>query len=168
MEDSGPKKAARYLAGMAVGIAICGPLGPTIFSPIHPNPAAGAAAGAALGALAGLGVTSALLSRGRAETGRDPSAGDTPAAEVPIAPPDAVSQTAVGPATPEEIKRRIQDQLMRLASEEGKGIRVLIHGGCRVVLEGKVHSYSEATQAEEIAWSTPGVAGVDNRLDVAA
>ncbi len=35
-------------------------------------------------------------------------------------------------------------------------------------LEGTVHSTVEASQAEDLAWNTPGVVDVENRLEVAA
>jgi osmotically-inducible protein OsmY len=67
-----------------------------------------------------------------------------------------------------DIRQRIELGLRRLASGEGKRIRVLLQDENHVVLEGTVHSVFEASQAEEIAWNIPGVAEVDNRLEIAA
>ncbi len=68
---------------------------------------------------------------------------------------------------PDEIRRRIQDSFVRLAEQDGRGIRVLLNNS-RLVLEGTVHSWAEAAEAENAAWNVPGVAEVENRLKIAA
>lgn len=67
----------------------------------------------------------------------------------------------------DDIRRRITDHFVRLAELDGRGIRVHLRDS-RIVLEGTVHSVFEASQAEDLAWNTPGVVEVENRLEVAA
>ncbi len=67
----------------------------------------------------------------------------------------------------EDIKRQIELFLLREAKLDGRGIRVVVDNS-RVILEGTVHSWAEASEAEEIAWNTPGIAQVENRLEAAA
>jgi osmotically-inducible protein OsmY len=70
-------------------------------------------------------------------------------------------------ASPDEIRKQIRDSFVRLAELDGRGIHVVINNS-RLVLEGTVHSWAEASEAEEIAWNIPGVAEVENRLEIAA
>jgi osmotically-inducible protein OsmY len=70
-------------------------------------------------------------------------------------------------ASPNEITRRIKDSLVRRAELDGRGIRVLLNNS-RVVLEGTVSSWVEASEAENVAWNIPGVVEVENRLEIAA
>jgi osmotically-inducible protein OsmY len=78
-------------------------------------------------------------------------------------------RTADGQVTvsPDEIRKRIQDTLVWRAELDGKGIRVLLNNS-RVVLEGTVSSWAEASEAENVAWNVPGVVEVENRLQIAA
>ncbi len=39
---------------------------------------------------------------------------------------------------------------------------------CAIVLEGTVHSSTDASEAEELAWNIEGVEEVQNRLRIAA
>ena len=67
----------------------------------------------------------------------------------------------------DDIRKRITDHFVHLAELDGRGIRVHL-GDSRIVLEGTVHSVIQASQAEDLAWSIPGVVEVENRLKVAA
>jgi osmotically-inducible protein OsmY len=69
-------------------------------------------------------------------------------------------------ANPEDIKKRIQESLVRSAEMQGRGIQVFVDRS-RVILAGKVRSWVEASEAEQIAWNMPGIAEVENRLEVA-
>ena len=70
----------------------------------------------------------------------------------------------VGPkAQPQDVRARILDALRRNARFEANGIRVLVHDD-KVILEGKVKSWSERFVAEHVAWSVPGVLAVEDRL----
>jgi len=69
--------------------------------------------------------------------------------------------------TPEQIKKQIEETLVRRAEQEAQGIHVSLNDS-RVVLQGTVSSWVEASEAEDIAWRTPGVVEVENRLEIAA
>ena len=72
-----------------------------------------------------------------------------------------------GHPDPEEVRRSLEESLRRHAEVDAHGIQVVVHRS-RVILEGKVHSWAEASEAERIAWEMPGVQDVENRLDVPA
>jgi osmotically-inducible protein OsmY len=63
------------------------------------------------------------------------------------------------------VKGKIEAALTRNAFLDSKGIQVKIDGG-KVTLEGTVYSWLEREQAEDAAWSAPGVTEVDNKLVV--
>ena len=67
----------------------------------------------------------------------------------------------------DDIRKRITDHFVRLAELDGRRIQVQLRDS-RIVLEGTVHSVTEASQAEDLAWNIPGVVEVENRLKVAA
>ena len=66
---------------------------------------------------------------------------------------------------PTEIKRMIEDAFRRSAEVDAKGISVAADGG-EVRLIGKVRTWSERTQAQQTAWSAPGVTNVKNELSI--
>ena len=67
--------------------------------------------------------------------------------------------------TPDEMKRRIEDALVRSAETTADRINVEVQGD-KVILRGTVRSYAEKMEAERVAWSAPGVASVDNRITI--
>jgi osmotically-inducible protein OsmY len=66
----------------------------------------------------------------------------------------------------DELKRKIEDALLRSAETEAKRITVEVDGN-KVVLKGTVRSWAEKQEAQRAAWSAPGVASVDNQIKVA-
>jgi osmotically-inducible protein OsmY len=62
-----------------------------------------------------------------------------------------------------ELKRKIASAFHRNASVDSKAIEVQVVGA-RVTLKGHVQSWFEKEEAERIAWSSPGVFSVDNRI----
>jgi osmotically-inducible protein OsmY len=66
---------------------------------------------------------------------------------------------------PSVVKAKIESAIMRNAFLDAKGIQVRADDG-KVTLEGTVYSWLEKEQAEDAAWSAPGVTEVDNKLVV--
>lgn len=70
------------------------------------------------------------------------------------------------PVEPGDVKRKIEDALKRNAEVEAQAIRVMVHNGNKVLLEGKVRSWDEKYVVENAAWSAPGVKSVEDRLAI--
>jgi osmotically-inducible protein OsmY len=64
-----------------------------------------------------------------------------------------------------DIKAKIESALKRHAEVEANAIRVTVQDD-KVVLEGRVGNRDERYKVETAAWSTPGVASVDDRLTI--
>lgn len=69
-------------------------------------------------------------------------------------------------ATPSDLKKRIQDALVRNAQIDANGITVEVEGS-KTILRGKVRSWAEREEAERVAWLAPGITSVDNRITLA-
>lgn len=66
---------------------------------------------------------------------------------------------------PEIVKQKIEEALKREAETEARGISVEVRGS-KVILSGKVHSFTEMNDAKWAAWSAPGVVAVENNLNI--
>ena len=67
---------------------------------------------------------------------------------------------------PSEVKKKINAALLRNAQLDSNRIDVLTEPGGLVTLRGAVQSWAERHQAEQAAWSTPGVTTVVNELRI--
>jgi osmotically-inducible protein OsmY len=67
--------------------------------------------------------------------------------------------------SPSDVRQKIFDAMRRNAELEARRIGVDTHDGT-VVLHGDVHDWSEVQAAQRAAWAVPGVADVENRLQV--
>lgn len=65
----------------------------------------------------------------------------------------------------QDVQHKIVDAFKRNAVLDAQRIRVETNGN-KVILRGKVHSWSERKEAEDAAWSAPGVLAVEDNLSV--
>jgi len=66
---------------------------------------------------------------------------------------------------PEELKKKIEDALLRNAQIDADRITVEIVG-TKAILKGAVRAWAEKKEAERVAWSAPGITEVDNQISL--
>ncbi len=69
-------------------------------------------------------------------------------------------------ALPADVEQRIHNALKRHAEVEANRIRVSVHDGGTVSIEGDVDNWEERRMVERAAWSTPGVRMVEDHLRI--
>jgi osmotically-inducible protein OsmY len=73
--------------------------------------------------------------------------------------------TVVPRTTAPELKRKIEDALVRNAELDAKKITVTVQGN-KAILRGSVRSWTEKEEAARTAWSAPGITSVENNIIV--
>jgi len=66
-------------------------------------------------------------------------------------------------ASPSDLKKKIEDALIRTAQVDASNITVEVQGS-KAILKGRVRSWSERQEAERQAWLAPGIISVDNQI----
>jgi len=74
--------------------------------------------------------------------------------------------TVKPPMTASDLKKKIEEALVRSAHTDAARITVEVHGS-KVILRGILRSWAQRQEAERTAWSAPGITEVDNRITVA-
>lgn len=73
--------------------------------------------------------------------------------------------TLVQKSVPEEIAQKIQEAFIRHARLDANRVDVETFSGL-AILRGEVSSWAERRDAEEVAWSSPGISLVENYIEV--
>ena len=73
--------------------------------------------------------------------------------------------TVVPKTSAPELKKKIEDALVRNAELDARKITVTVQGN-KAILRGSVRSWAEKEEAARIAWSAPGITSVENNIIV--
>jgi osmotically-inducible protein OsmY len=73
--------------------------------------------------------------------------------------------TLVSPVRTPDVHKKIEDAFRRSAEVDARRVEVHATDG-RIVLRGNVRSWAERAEAQQAAWSAPGVINVENNLIV--
>ena len=77
-----------------------------------------------------------------------------------------INLVRVTPAiAPSDVKKKIMAAFHRSATIEAEKVMTDVIGS-KVILKGRVRSFSEKEDAESAAWSAPGVISVDNQIQI--
>lgn len=68
-------------------------------------------------------------------------------------------------AQPKDLKNRIRNSFERNALIDANHVKVEVEDH-KVILSGDVQSWAEKKQAERVAWSSPGVTAVENKIEI--
>lgn len=67
--------------------------------------------------------------------------------------------------SPSEVKKKIEDALVRSAQVDAQRVEVEVEG-TKITLKGTVRTWAERKEAERSAWAAPGITSVDNRIKI--
>ncbi|GEM_PF-3578375 len=150
--------------GVAAGECIFALGGPFLFQRFGLNVPEAATAGCLLGAAIGFVTADGLLRF------RNRRAGATSVPEITepgvVAGADDIAFAGMsGNIDSDPTREQIETALARIAARDSGSIRVEVRNG-KAVLKGRVRSWIDEAEAERIAFDTPGIQEVDNRLQV--
>ena len=66
-------------------------------------------------------------------------------------------------ASPADLKKKIEDSLVRSAEVDAHNVTVEVQGS-QAILKGKVRAWADRQEAERTAWLAPGITAVDNQI----